>query len=57
MKEDIKDLCNKLEDLFEEKIRELHESKGGISARHAYCYYRELVWQIRSSLNAKIKSK
>ncbi len=53
MKGDIKDLCDRLEGLFEEKIRELNEAKGGISARHAYCYYRELVRQIRSSLNAK----
>lgn len=56
-KQDMLDLCEKLEGLFNEKIAELNKSVGGISDRHAYCYYRELIWQIMSLLKANIKIK
>ena len=51
------DTCEKLEDLFNEKIIELNKSVGGISSRHAYCYYRELIWQIMSLLRTTKQRK
>jgi len=38
------DTIAKLERLLDERIVDLHEVKGGMQSRHAYCYYRELLW-------------
>jgi len=35
---------DELQKLLTERISDLHEVKGGMQARHAYCYYRKYVW-------------
>ena len=46
----VKDEVILLEQLLTERISDLHEVKGGMQARHAYIYYRKLVWDIEKSL-------
>lgn len=38
-------ILKQLEKLLDERITDLHEVKGGMQARHAYIYYRKLVWE------------
>jgi len=49
------DLIDELEELLDERIVDLHKVKGAIQARHAYCYYRARVWEIKSSLLHDLK--
>ena len=37
-----------LSKLMDERVVDLHEVKGGMQARHAYCFYRQHVWKIKS---------
>lgn len=48
---EINDMIEKLSKCFDEKISELHQVKGGQTERHAFCYYRQLVWSIKDNLN------
>jgi hypothetical protein len=48
--EDALELLNDLEKLFQDKIGELAGTKGYQTERHAFIYYRSLVWQIRDKL-------
>lgn len=41
-----------LEKLLTDRITDLHEVKGGMQSRHAYCYYRKYVWEIQRMLKA-----
>ena len=36
-----------LEDLLTDKISELHKAQGFQTERHAFIYYREIVWSIK----------
>lgn len=45
--EEINETIDDLEKLLSERIVDLHELKGGMQARHAYCYYRSLVWKVK----------
>ena len=47
---EINDSIDKLSKCFDEKISELYQVKGGQTERHAFCYYRQLVWQIRDEI-------
>jgi len=47
--EKIKDL----DDLLTDRISDFHEVKGLMQARHAYMYYRKLLWEIRDIIEAK----
>ncbi len=46
----IEDILKRLENLFDDKIKELHDVKGHQTERHAFAYYRSLVWQIMRQL-------
>lgn len=35
---------------MDERISDLHQVKGAMQARHAYCYYREKVWKAQYTL-------
>lgn len=39
---------------FNERISDLYEVKGGMQARHAYVYYRRLLWDIRDKLEKSL---
>lgn len=45
---DIKNAFDELDKLLTERISELHEVKGGMQGRHAYLYYRSLLWETRN---------
>lgn len=47
---EITEALNDLEKLLTERISDLHDVKGGMQARHAYCYYRQLLWSAKYSL-------
>jgi len=47
MKTNIEEKIKELDDLLTERISELHEIKGMMQARHAYIFYRKLLWEIR----------
>ena len=54
----VKDLFNVVDDLeklLTERISDLHEVRGGMQSRHAYCYYRSLLWEVKSILRDNIK--
>lgn len=40
-------LLDELSKLMDDRISDLHQVKGGIQARHAYCYYRKYVWEAK----------
>ena len=46
-KVDVVDNLEILVNLFQDKISELHKVKGGQYERHAFIYYRNLVWKIQ----------
>ncbi len=49
----VKEALEKAEDLSKlltERIADLHEVKGMMQARHAYIFYRKVLWEIRDSL-------
>ncbi len=39
-----------LETLLTDRISDLHQVKGGMQSRHAYCYYRKHVWDAKHLL-------
>lgn len=41
---------NELDKLLTERVGDLHEVKGGKQARHAYIFYRKLVWDAKHKL-------
>lgn len=52
-KEVIKSLMDdfiSLESDFNERISELYEVQGGQAERHAFCYYRKQLWEIKYQL-------
>jgi hypothetical protein len=38
-----------------DRIADLHNVKGGMQARHAYCYYRKQLWDARDLLKESLK--
>ena len=44
---DLFEVFDDLEKLLTERISDLHKVKGGIQSRHAYCYYRKLLWEAK----------
>lgn len=50
------ELLKRLEKLMDERIVDLHEIKGMMQARHAYCYYRKCIWEIQRVLEGKCNS-
>lgn len=54
---EVYDELDSLSKLFDERISDLHNVKGAMQARHAYIYYRRLVWdamyKIRDELGLK----
>ena len=59
---DFFEVIDSLDKLLTERISDLHEVRGEMQSRHAYCYYRSLVWEakylMRDSLKEiKVKSK
>lgn len=52
-KEDCAEILDELESLIQEKISELHNVKGAQTERHAYIYYRALVWQLKTALGLR----
>jgi hypothetical protein len=43
-------LLDELSKLMDERIVDLHEVKGGMQARHTYCFYRKYVWDAKRLL-------
>lgn len=43
-------LLDELSKLMDDRISDLHQVKGGMQARHAYCYYRKYVWEAKRLL-------
>ena len=52
---------DELENYLTERVADLYEVKGGMQARHAYAFYRKMVWEIRELVmdhfNTKEKKK
>ena len=52
---------DELENYLTERVADLYEVKGGMQARHAYVFYRKMVWEIRELVmdhfNTKEKKK
>lgn len=48
---DISEQIKELEELLDERIVELHKVNGMQQYRHAYIYYRSLLWDIRDTFN------
>jgi hypothetical protein len=44
------EIIKDLEKLLTERIADLYEVKGMMQARHAYLFYRQKLWEIRSEL-------
>jgi hypothetical protein len=49
------EVINDLEELLTERISDLHEVRGGMQSRHAYCYYRSLVWEAKYLMKESLK--
>lgn len=43
-------MLNNLDGLLTERIEELHKVQGMQQARHAYIYYRNLLWDIEEKI-------
>ena len=46
---------DELERLLSERIVDLHEEKGYAQARHAYVYYRKLLWKAKYLIRDNLK--
>lgn len=46
-----------LEKHLTERISDLHEVKGGMQARHAYMYYRYMLWSALEKLDNAVVDK
>jgi predicted metal-dependent hydrolase len=44
-----------LDDLFSEKIKDLHDVKGGSQSRHNYIFYRKLLWEAKAIIRDNAK--
>jgi hypothetical protein len=44
-----------LEKLLDERVVDLHEVRGGMQSRHAYCYYRKLLWEAKYIMRDNLK--
>ena len=44
-------LVKELDKLLTERIADLYEIQGMVQARHAYIYYRSLLWKIGDELD------
>jgi septation ring formation regulator EzrA len=44
-----------LEDRLTDMISDLHQVKGGVQARHAFMYYRSILYSVKYRLNEKCK--
>lgn len=54
---DIKSDIEELQDLLTDRISDLHEIKGMMQARHAYIFYRKLLYGINDKLNNAVKAE
>jgi hypothetical protein len=52
---DLLEKVDEFEKLLTERIFDLHEIKGMMQARHAYIFYRKLLWEIKESLTDNLK--
>lgn len=52
---DFFDVIDSLDKLLTERISDLHEVRGGMQSRHAYCYYRSLVWEAKYLMRDSLK--
>jgi len=52
---DFFEVVDDLEKLLTERISDLHNVKGGMQARHAYCYYRRLLWDAKYLMRKNLK--
>ena len=55
--EDLKELTDSLEKLFDSKIVELNNVQLGQTERHAFMYYREKLWQIKDAIQELINQQ
>ena len=46
---------DELDKLLTERISDLHEVKGMMQGRHAYIFYRKLLWEIKESFISALK--
>lgn len=46
---------DELSDLFDARIKELYKADGFQETRHAFLYYRSLLWEIRYTIQKNIK--
>jgi len=53
--EDFFEVVDRLEKLLTERISDLHEVRGGMQARHAYSYYRKLLWDAKYLMRDNLK--
>jgi len=44
------ELIKELDDLLTERIEDFYQVKGMVQARHAYIFYRKLLWEIKEIL-------
>tara|TARA_R110000868_G_scaffold406983_1_gene687839 strand:- start:82 stop:294 length:213 start_codon:yes stop_codon:yes gene_type:complete len=49
------EVVDDLEKLLTERISDLHEVRGGVQARHAYYYYRSLLWEAKYLMRDNLK--
>ena len=49
------EVIDDLEKLLTERIGDLHEVKGFMQSRHAYCYYRSLLWEAKYLMQDNLK--
>lgn len=52
---DFFEVVDDLEKLLTERISDLHEVRGGMQSRHAYCYYRKLLWDAKYLMRDNLK--
>ena len=53
--EDVFESMIELEKLLTERIAELHNVEGGKQARHAYMFYRRVLWDAKHTLKNNLK--
>lgn len=53
--DDFFQVISDLEKLLDERIVDLHEVRGGMQSRHAYCYYRKLLWEAKYIMRDNLK--
>ncbi len=49
------EVVNDLEKLLTERISDLHDVRGGTQSRHAYIYYRSLLWSAKNLIKDNLK--